>query len=131
MWTHDPEEDGPIIVTRNLLFPPRTRLMCPDCGTISNNHKISEPFFAQYSQSPFIGAQYVCYHTCHRCGYCDNTGHGFTDSGNFHCDDTDNLYEWNEELTRLEDEISELRERIKKGEALFARLWQTNDDAQA
>ncbi len=124
----EPEEDDEIIQSGIMLFDAHTRLMCPDCGIVSNNHLCSDPFFYQYKHSPFIGPQLVCHHTCHRCGYKDDMGSGFTDSGNYECEETSGLQEWEEELSQLEDEIAELKEKIANGKRRWSMLWDVDTD---
>lgn len=103
--------------------------MCPSCGTVSNKHLCSEHFPYQYFYSDFPPS-WVCHHTCHRCGYKDDHGSGFTDSGNYGCDETKDLYKWeNEDLPQLEDELAELKHKIAKGKSRWAELWDTKEDA--
>lgn len=124
----EPEEDDEIVQSSILLFDANVRLMCPDCGIVSNNHLCSEPFFYQYKYSPFMGPQFVCHHTCHRCGYKDDTGSGFIDSGNYESEETDNINNWERELRDLEDEVAELQHKIEKGKHRWKMLWQVDHD---
>ena len=124
----EPEEDDVVFVSGIMLFDSNERLMCPHCGITSNNHFCSAPFFYQYTHSPFIGPQLVCHHTCHRCGYKDDIGSGFIDSGNYECDETSGLNEWEEELSELEDEIAELKEKITRGKRRWDMLWNVKTD---
>lgn len=118
-----------------LLHPPGTRLMCNACGVVSSNHKTDALFEYKYvtplGKNSFFthGPYYVCHHYCIRCGNDDDTGIGFLDSGNYECDDTKDIHEWEKELSKLEDEVSELKYRIEKGKARWAELWETDKDA--
>lgn len=124
----EPEEDDEIFISRIMLFNASERLMCPDCGIVSNNHLCSDPFFYKYVHSPDFPPQFVCHHTCHRCGYKDDTGSGFTDSGNYECDETSGLNQWEEELSELEDEIADLRVKIANGKRRWEMLWNVDTD---
>lgn len=119
--------DKPDLISNNLLFPAGTRLMCPNCGTISNNHKASLPLYAQYRHGIPDNPQWVSFHTC-SCGYCDDSGGGFTDSGNYECDDTRDIQKWEDELAELEEEMEELKYKIQKGKDRWEELWGTNED---
>lgn len=124
----EPDEDDEIISSPIMLYPSTERLLCPDCGIVSNHHDCSVPFYYQYTASPFLSPQLVCYHTCHRCGYKDDTGHGFTDSGNYECEETRDIQEWEEELIDLEDQIAELKHKIEKGKKRWEMLWNVSTD---
>lgn len=124
----DPEENEDVLVSGIMLFDSQERLMCPDCGTVSNKHLCSAPFFYQYKHSPFIGPQFVCHHTCHRCGYKDDVGSGFTDSGNYESEETDGIQEWEREIDELEDELAILRQKLENGKRRWAMLWHVDHD---
>lgn len=117
-------------ISKIMLFPPRTRLMCPECCIVSSTHLCSDLFIYQYFHSPTFPPSWVCHHTCHRCGYKDDHGRGFTDSGNYECEETKDLYKWEQEdLPQLEDELAELKHKIAKGKARWAELWDNKEDA--
>ena len=118
-----------------LLYTPGTRLMCISCGTVSSYHKMSAPFEYTYTvplgrnNSFSHGPYYACYHYCKRCGNNDENGIGFLDSGNFECSETKDIQKWEKELSELEDEIEDLKFKIKRGKARWAELWETDKDA--
>lgn len=111
-----------------LRFNAHTRLMCNSCGTVSNNHIIVEDSLFDDVYHGHL-TENVCLHKCHRCGYVDNMGSGFTDSGNYQSDETDGLHEWEEEIADLEDELAVLRHKLENGRKRWAELWNTNEDA--
>lgn len=120
---------------KELLHTPGTRLMCNACGLVSSNHKMSMPFEYMYT-SPLgknnvftHGPYYACYHYCKRCSNNDDTGIGFLDSGNYECDETRDISKWEKELSGLEDEVENLKFKIKKGKARWEELWGTDEDA--
>lgn len=114
-------------VSRILHFTARTRLMCPSCGTISNNHKAHSPRRERYWD--YTGhVMDVCLHTCHRCGYTDDVGPGFTDSGNDDRDEFKNMWDRESELNERQRELDADRAKFKADQALYARCWQSEED---
>lgn len=114
-------------ISKILHFTAGTRLMCPNCGTISNKHKPHSPR-EEYYWDTTIGPNFVFLHTCHRCGYTDDEGSGFTDSGNDLRDEFTKLDEWEKELSELRDTVSELENRVAKAKALWEKCWQSDED---
>lgn len=114
-------------VSKILHFGPHTRLMCPTCGTISSKHKYHSPR-REYYWDTKIGPHDVCLHTCHRCGYTDDEGPGFTDSGNDDRDEFKDLWDRENELNQRQRELDEDRAKFKADQALYARCWQSDED---
>lgn len=112
-----------------LRFSARTRLMCPTCGLISNNHIVVE---GSYHRGIYHGHSSgdVVLHKCKSCGYVDNDGNGFTDSGNYESDETDRLYEREEELNKKKREVQFLEASLKESLRRWDELWSTDEDAQ-
>lgn len=118
-----------------LLHTPGTRLMCNACGTVSNKHLLSTPF--EYTYTAELGRgkifshgpYFACHHICHRCSNDDINGIGFTDSGNYECDETKDIQKWEEELSSLEREINDLKYKIQRGKERWAELWESDKDA--
>lgn len=116
-----------IPVSKILHFWRHTRLMCPMCGTISSNHKSHSPRIEYYWDTK-MGPRDACLHTCHRCGYTDDVGPGFTDSGNDDRDEFKDLYDREAELNARQRELDDDRAKFKEDQDLYARCWQSNED---
>lgn len=116
-------------ISKILHFPAGERLMCPNCGTVSNNHK-PHSIRTEYYWDTRVRPSIVFLHTCCRCGYTDSDGPGFIDSGNDHTEDFVNMAEWEREERRLQDELDELRRKIARGKALWDRRWNSTEDSQ-
>lgn len=133
IYIKDIDEDEPVLVSRKYYYPPSERLMCNSCGTVSSNHLVGNPpFLWKHDSWPEDWEpQWVCLHTCKRCGrnVDKDLSHSFTDSGNYICDETVDIYKWKEELDELEKEVEDLKFKLKKGEARWAELWETDEDA--
>lgn len=114
-------------VSKILHFNAGTRLMCPNCGTISNNHKSHSPRREYYWDMKGY-AHDCCLHTCHRCGYTDDEGSGFTDSGNDDRDEFKDLWDRESELNERQRELDSDRAKFKEDQALYARCWQSDED---
>lgn len=131
-YTKDIDEDELILVTREYYYAPSERLMCNSCGTVSSNHFTGKLFLWKHISWPADwNPQRVTVHTCKRCGrnvYKDFS-HSFTDSGNYECDETAGINEWKKELSELEAKVENLKFKIKRGEARWAELWETDQDS--
>ncbi|WII71742.1 hypothetical protein QJS83_14855 [Bdellovibrio sp. 22V] len=114
-------------ISKILHFDANTRLMCPNCGTISNKHKPHSPREECYWDEQ-LSPRFVFLHTCHRCGYTDNEGSGFTDSGNDLRDEFVNMNKWDEELDKLHDQIAELQLKLIKARELWEKCWESTED---
>lgn len=114
-------------VSKMLHFSSYTRLRCPHCGTISNNHKAHSPRYERYWYET-AHPQLVFLHTCHRCGYTDDIGDGFMDSGNDEREEFKNLYDREAEINKEQDELDYKRAKLKQDLALFERCWQSDED---
>lgn len=111
-----------------LRFMPGTRLLCNSCGLVSNNHHVMADSLDDYTYYDHTTTGVI--HICKACGYSDDFGDGFTDSGNYECYDTQDLHKWQEELRELENEVDDLKHKIAKAEARWAELWYTKEDAR-
>lgn len=131
-YVKDIDEDEPILVSHKYYYAPSERLMCNSCGTVSSNHLIGNLFLWKHTSWPEDwNPHWVTCHTCKRCGgnVDKDFNHSFTDSGNYECDETSDIQEWEKELLKLEDEIEDLKFKIKRGKARWAELWETDEDA--
>lgn len=114
-------------ISKILHFVAGTRLMCPNCGTVSSKHKPHSPR-EEYYWDTRIGPSLVFLHTCHRCGYTDDIGEGFTDSGNDQTEAFVRLSEWEKEANDLQDELDDLRAKIAASKSLWERRWGSEED---
>lgn len=131
IYDKDIDGDEPVIISGIYYQPPGERLLCDSCGVVSNNHKVSDPFWYKNKNWPdFFNPQLVCVHTCVRCGRNDgDLSTSFTDAGNYDSDDTRDIQKWEEELSELVLEVELLTDKIQKGKARWAELWETKEDA--
>lgn len=117
-------------VSKILHFPAGTRLRCPNCGTISNNHKPHSPR-EEYYWDEKMNPSFVFLHTCHRCGYTDDIGEGFTDSGNDLREEFVKMQEWDKELDELHDQIADLQLKLVNARELWEKCWESYEDYQS
>lgn len=104
--------------------------MCPYCGTISSNHKSHSPR-REYYWSIRSYLHDCCLHTCRRCGYTDDIGPGFTDSGNDDRDEFKDLWAREADLNKRQRELEEDFIRLKHDQDLYAKCWQSEEDYNA
>lgn len=115
-----------------------TRLMCPNCLTVSNHHIALEPqTFIYLGGKPYT----ACYHICHRCKATDMPWDGsgdfgdynkqFIDSANYESYDYDHneINHAQEQVKILERELNHYKDLLEKAEKHYASLWQTDEDA--
>lgn len=114
-------------VSKIMHFDANTRLMCPNCCTVSSKHKVHSPRYEHYWDTSFA-ARFVFLHTCHRCGYTDDTGSGFTDSGNDDRDEFKDLYDRAEQLDKEQSELDAKKYQLQEDQKLYERVWQSDDD---
>lgn len=128
-----------------LHFTAGTRLQCPNCLLVSNNHGYFDfgEFIYDSGSEYSRGRKYFAnYHFCHNCGTTDapylhdgsvdfsKCNKQFIDSGNYES--------WNfnpSEMSRSEKKIKDLEEEleyhkeiIRKGNEEFENLWHTEED---
>ncbi|WLY87228.1 hypothetical protein [Vibrio phage vB_VibM_83AMN] len=126
------------IESNKLHFNAGTRLMCPDCLTVSNHHIAVETHeFVYLGGKPYI----ACYHVCYKCGASDMpwTGEGtfmdankqFIDSANYESYDYNHneINHAQEQVKILERELNHYKDLLEKAEKHYASLWQTDEDA--
>lgn len=132
IYLRDVDYDEPVLVSNKYYYSPGERLMCNSCGTVSSNHIIGKLFLWKHSSwDEHMHPQWVTNHTCKRCGrnVDKDFSHSFTDSGNYECDETSHIHEWENELSALKKEVADLEFKIARGKARWEELWGTDEDA--
>lgn len=134
-------EDLNVVKGDNLLFSPGTRLMCPNCLTVSNSHNVLDFLFYIYTTPAFETKSYfACYHECKSCGATDapfwenkepsQCNICFIDSGNYESSDyiPGNISKWTKELEQALEEVRLLKSQIKRAQDDFNKYWGTSED---